>query len=474
MAKWTRRRILSVGAAGGVAALAGGALTLTGSGGDIARPGRGRARPVATDARPPTAADVVIVGGGLIGVTTAFYLARQGISVVLCEKGVIAGEASGRAQGQVSSAGLAPFKLDLINLAKRLWLEMNAAVEGETGYRRCGFVGPFVDGPDSGMWGDWLREAGAGAPAARLVGAAEANALVPAATRWSGAFHDPTDGSAEPTLAAPAIAEAARRHGARLVAPCAVRGFETQAGRISHVVTEHGAIRTATVVLCGGAWSTLFAENSGLRLPSMSVFSTQLHVDRLAGPTSNASLQGLDLRLQIDGSYTVGATMGHIAITPAVLRNLWAFRKVIAHPPWDVHPNLSGYFFRELVAGRRWAMDEVSPFESNRVLEPENNMRLVQHLRQELKRQYPAAAALRELEVWSGALNLFPDNVPVISRVETIPGLVLGTGFSYGITMGPAAGLLLSELVSHATPSVDLRPYRYERFVDGSELTLTH
>ena len=69
---------------------------------------------------------------------------------------------------------------------------------------------------------------------------------------------------------------------------------------------------------------------------------------------------------------------------------------------------------------------------------------------------------------------MLPDNVPVIGPVASIPGLILGTGFSYGFTMGPAAGLLLSELAMGRKPTLDLRPYRYERFIDGSELELTH
>jgi glycine/D-amino acid oxidase-like deaminating enzyme len=94
---------------------------LSGPGGNILPAGRARARQVPTDAVPPAQSDVVIIGGGLIGVSTAFELAKAGVSVTLCEKGVIAREASGGAQGQVSSAGLEPWTLECANLAKDLW-----------------------------------------------------------------------------------------------------------------------------------------------------------------------------------------------------------------------------------------------------------------------------------------------------------------------------------------------------------------
>jgi glycine/D-amino acid oxidase-like deaminating enzyme len=471
---WNRRRVIVTGAFGAAVAAAGwNARGLFGSGGGIQLPGRSRARPVRTDAAPPAQADVVIIGGGLLGVCTAFELAKAGISVAVCEKGVVAGEASGRSQGQVASAGLAPWKLHLINLSKSLWAGMNEAVAGETGYRRTGLICPFTEEGDRQDWEQWIEQVRTLAPTARLAGAEEANRLVPAAKHWQGAFCDPTDGAAEPTLAAPAIAEAALRAGAKIVAPCAVRGFETAGGRVSHVVTEHGAIRTSTVVLAAGCWSTLFAEQAGLTLPSLNIFTTQLHVDGFTGPAFIASMPGIDFRTEMDGSYTLGATRGLIAITPAVLRHLWDFRHVILHPPWDVHPNLSGYFFEELREGRRWRLDEVSPFEKVRVLEPAINTRLRKELLSAAHASLPASRNARILETWSGALNVTPDNVPVISSVKSIPGLYLATGFSYGLTMGPAVGLLMSQLVRGTQPAIDLSPYRYERFIDGSELTLS-
>ena len=88
----------------------------------------------------------------------------------------------------------------------------------------------------------------------------------------------------------------------------------------------------------------------------------------------------------------------------------------------------------------------------------------------ELQAHYPLFANARVEETWAGALVSTPDNMPVISGVEGIPGLFLGTGFYYGLTMGPAAGQALADLVSGQTPAFDVRPSRYERFIDGSML----
>jgi len=471
MPRWTRRRLIV--AALGASALGGGIALTAGSGGNVVTPGRSRARGIQTDASPPEVTDVVIIGGGIVGTSIALNLALSGVRVTVCEKGVIAGEASGRAHGHISTMGLAPFKLELINLSKRLWEGMNQAVQAETGYRRTGLISAFTTEQAQVAWEQWLKAAGPGAAEARMLNAKEASEQIPAKTRWRGALYDPTDGLAEPRLAAPAIAEGARRYGAKIVAPCAVRGLDLQAGKVVGVVTEKGRIRASTVILAGGCWSTLFAENTNVRLPTLSVFSTQVRVNGVVAPNLGVLVPKLECRPHIDGTYSLGATSGRIAITPTVLKHFWDFRKIILNPPWDVYPSLSSYFFKELSAGSRWTMDDRSPFESTRILEPTINTGLRDHLLERARTEFAGFADARVVEAWGGALNVTPDNVPVMGPVPNIPGFFMATGFSYGITMGPAVGSLMAQLVTGTKPSIDLTPYRYTRFAEGSPLDLT-
>jgi len=468
-----RRWLIGGGAAAlGAAAVVGG-VWMSGSGGDVV-PGRARARRISTDVKLPETVDVAIVGGGVIGAFTAYYLARQGVTVALFEKGAIGGEASGRAQGQVSSAGLDPVKLPLINHAKTLWAGINAEIGGETGYRRNGLTYGIRDPREAEYWEGWVETAKGLAPHARLLSAREAGALLPGAKPWLGAFNDSSDGGVEPTLAAPAIAEAARRAGAHIVAPCAVRGFETEAGAVSHVVTERGSVRAKAIVLAGGAWSTLFADSIGLKLPSLNVFSTVMRVDGVKnGPEGNFEVWGAGARHQLDGSYTLGVSKGRIAVTPEMLGQLWDFRSVLLSPPWDVQPHLGPYFFEQICQKRRWRLDEVTPFEQRRILQPSVNSAVVKQVRKRIRQEFPAFAQMNVIETWTGAINATPDNKPVISAVRDRPGLFLATGFSYGMTMGPAVGQSMADLVLNKTPSLDLSPYRYERFIDGSKLAFT-
>ena len=118
-----------------------------------------RVDPVVSDGEVPARTGVVVVGGGIIGTSTAFFLARKGIPVVLCEKGHIAGEQSSRNWGWCRKMGRDPREIPLAIEALRLWPEMNALTEAETGFRQCGIVYLCKTAEDVAKREAWLEEA---------------------------------------------------------------------------------------------------------------------------------------------------------------------------------------------------------------------------------------------------------------------------------------------------------------------------
>src|SRR6266436_915391 len=218
-----------------------------------------RVDPVPSDEKLPARADVVIVGGGIIGASTALFLAQRGVSVVLCEKGHIAGEQSSRNWGWCRKMARDPREIPLVIESLRLWQGMNQAVEAETGFRTCGIMYLGEGADDLARLEGWLDHAREYQLDTRIIGGDEVARLLPGSQkRWAGALYTPSDGKAEPQRAAPAIAAAARRHGAAILTGCAVRGVETAAGRVVAAITEKGRIACDTIVLAGGAWSRLF------------------------------------------------------------------------------------------------------------------------------------------------------------------------------------------------------------------------
>src|SRR5207253_52840 len=161
---------------------------------------------------------------------------------------------------------------------------------------------------------------------------------------WTGALYTASDGKAEPQRAAPAIAEAARRHGAAILTQCAVRGIETAGGRVSAAVTEKGRIACDTVVRAGGAWFRLFCGNLGVE---------------------------------------------------------------------------------EWRRPRCWGLDEASPFEAVRVLDPEPARFVVERARTATAEAFPVFRDAVVAESWGGMIDVMPDAIPVISPVESLPGFFI-------------------------------------------------
>src|SRR5215468_3209429 len=194
---------------------------------------------ILSDEAVPTRVDVVIVGGGIIGTSTALFLARKGVSVALCEKGHIAHEQSSRNWGWCRKMARDPRELPLAIESLRMWQGMNEIVAAETGFRSAGIMYLAEIPADVARLESWLDHARQHQLDSRIIGGPEVGRRLPGlAKEYAGALYTASDGKGEPQMAVPAIAQAARRHGAIILTGCAVRGIATKAGQIVGVVTE--------------------------------------------------------------------------------------------------------------------------------------------------------------------------------------------------------------------------------------------
>jgi glycine/D-amino acid oxidase-like deaminating enzyme len=427
---------------------------------------------VHSDSEIPARTSVVVVGGGIIGTSTAFFLARKGIPVVLCEKGHIAGEQSSRNWGWCRKMGRDPREIPLAIEALRVWRELNTLTDAETGFRQCGIVYLCKTAEDMAKREAWLEHARAFQLDSRLLSREETAHVLPGLTGdWQGGLYTPSDGRGEPQKAAPAIAEAARRHGASILTQCAVRGIETQAGRVAAVVTERGRIACDSVVLAGGVWSRLFCGNLGLRLPQLKVMSSVMRTEKFdAGPEVSCSGFGFGLRKRLDGGYNVASWSGNVVdIVPDTLRFAAEFMPSLRLQWRNMRLRIGGKFLEEWQVPRHWSLDAASPFERVRTLDPEPYEPILDQARKHVIAAFPAFRDMRVAESWGGVIDVTPDAVPVISGVDTLPGFFIATGFTgHGFGIGPGAGRLMAELVVGETPIVDPTPFRYSRFTDGS------
>ena len=432
-----------------------------------------RVDPVVSDTELPARTSVVVVGGGIIGTSTAFFLARKGIPVVLCEKGHIAGEQSSRNWGWCRKMGRDPREIPLAIEALRLWGEMNTLTEAETGFRQCGIVYLCKTPDEMAKREAWLDQVARPYQLdSRLLSRDEAAQQLPGLTgEWQGALCTPSDGRGEPQQAAPAIAEAARRHGAGILTQCAVRGIETQGGRVAAVVTEKGRIACDNVVLAGGVWSRLFCGNLDVRLPQLKVMSSVMRTEKFdGGPETSCSGFGFGLRKRLDGGYNVASWSGNVVdIVPDTFRFFSDFLPAMRIEWRSMRLRIGRNFLEEWQVPRRWSLDVQTPFEQVRTLDPVPYQPILDQARTNLIASFPAFRDMKVAESWGGVIDVTPDAVPVISAVDTLPGFFIATGFTgHGFGIGPGAGRLMAELVTGETPVVDPTPFRYSRFTDGS------
>jgi glycine/D-amino acid oxidase-like deaminating enzyme len=428
---------------------------------------------VPSDPTVPAATNVVIIGGGIIGVCTALFLARKGVPVVLCEKGEIAAEQSSRNWGWCRKMGRDPRELPLAMEALRLWPEMDSLTGGETGFRRSGVVYLCRTQKELAKREAWLDAAAKPMGIdSRLLTRDQMNRVMPGlAGDWAGALFTPSDGRAEPANAAPAIAQGARKAGAIILTRCAVRGLETVGGRIAGVVTERGIIACQSVVLAGGAWSRLFCRPLDLKLPQLQVLSSVMRTQSLpGGPETSVGAPGFGLRKRLDGGYTVATWGANIMdIVPASFRLLPDFLPALWTQRKGVKLRFGKRFFKDLVGKGTWKLDEPSPFEAMRVLDPPAHQPMLDQARAHITRAFPIFHTMQVAQTWGGLIDVTPDVVPVISGVDALPGFFIATGFSgHGFGIAPGAGRLMAELVMGETPVVDPTPFRYSRFTDGT------
>ena len=425
----------------------------------------------ATD-RPPARTDVVVIGGGIAGVSTAWHLAQRGIAVTLCEKGEIGAEQSGRNWGWTRVMGRDPREIPLAMESLRQWRRMDGMIGGETGFSQSGTLWLCETQAQIDTYEAWLEKARPFQLDSRLLTSEQIAETLPGLTRrYKAALHTPSDGRAEPTKAAPAIALAARAAGATILTQCAVRGVETTGGAISGVVTEHGRIACGAAVLAGGVWSRLFSGNMDIDLPQLKIMSSVFRTGPVpGGPEISVGVRDFAFRKRTDGGYSIAKRNGSISeITPDSFRLFRAFLPTMKTSYQEFRLHLGRQFLTELRTPRRWALDAKTPFEATRILDPEPNAGMIDHAKRSLIAAFPAFAAMQEVERWAGLIDVTPDAVPVISGVDGVPGFYMATGFSgHGFGIGPGAGRLMAEIVAGETPVVDPEPYRFSRFADGS------
>ena len=420
----------------------------------------------------PEAVDVAIIGGGVIGVSTAWFLLQQGVSVLICDKGRVAGEQSSRNWGWVRITARDPDEVPIAIDSGECWQAIANEIDDDTGFTQQGLLllaSTEAEMAECEEWAGFAKQVGF---ESRLLGKEDvAKHIDVPGDSWLGGIYSPADRRAEPFKAVPAIARGVKARGGVIRENCAVRTLDFEGGRVSGIVTEAGRVRAGSVICAAGAWSTLFLSNIGVRLPQLAVRGT---VARTAEAPEvfggEAGLTDVYIRRRQDGGYTVASGFTEHTIGANSFRFFVPFTPARRNAS-EVGVRLGSDVTQQSFPARKWGAEEISPFERHRVLNPAPSAKDLETIRTNLDKRVPQLAGVPFAETWAGMIDATPDVVPVMDAVAAHPGLYIATGFSgHGFGIGPGAGQVMANLVTGQPVRHDLGRFRFSRFSDGSAI----
>ncbi|TPN04118.1 FAD-binding oxidoreductase [Mesorhizobium sp. B2-1-3] len=434
--------------------------------------------PIQHPGPPPKRSEVVIIGGGIIGVTTALFLAERNIPVTLLEKGRVAAEQSSRNWGWIRKQGRDADELPIVIEAFRLWRQLAEECGEDIGLDQTGVT--YLANSDKDMAGfeEFMKIAAIHGLDTRLLDADETAKLIKGMSRkFKGAMTTPSDMRAEPWLAVPALARLAVRKGAKIIENCAARTLEISAGRIRGVWTEAGYIESSSVLVAGGAWSSLFLRRHGVSIPQLSVRVTVAATEPMPEIYAGAAAdEHIAFRRRQDGGYTLAPGGSNLLyLGPDAFRHATKYLSALMANPLGTRyfPYAPSGYPDSWSTPRDWTPDSRSPFERMRVLNPAAERSGLRSVKRNFRRLFPQFETVRLKVGWGGMIDAMPDVVPVVDHARAVVGLFVATGMSgHGFGIGPGIGRVVSDLIQGNTSGHDLSRFRLSRFYDGSAVRL--
>lgn len=373
----------------------------------------------------PGGADVVVIGGGVMGTSIAFHLAEDGADVVLLEREQLGGGSSGKPIGGVRAQFSDPLNVALGARSLRAYKRFATRPGADIGLQQVGYLFLLPTQADVELFRASVGMQNTLGVPSRIVDMAEASALNPFVDRerYAAAAYSPEDGWAYPGAVVAGYAAAARGLGARIVTGTAVCGIDVTEGRITGVATDGGTIATATVVCCAGAWSQQVGAMAGVHLPVQ------------------------PLRRQI------GFT-GPFPRPPGTARMPFTIDFASTFYVHDAGTDEDA----DLLLG---IAEKDQPVGFDR----DYDEGWLPTLRAAARACTPALADLPITRGWAGLYEMTPDHDALIGESAAVDRFLYATGFSgHGFLQAPAVGEVVRDLVARREPFTDVTRLGAERF----------
>jgi tyramine oxidase subunit A len=422
--------------------------------------------------------DVVIVGGGLIGLLTATELAERGAGVLVLEKDDVGFEQSGRSVAAVNLPGGSPNggPDSMLRACADEW----ATFEDRWGCRIDlndeGWHIVVADeadeewmGIDRQTWNDT-----AGYPDSETLDVDSARTRFPTLQGPFRSLEVRNGGHVDATLVMRGLTQAAGRLGVEIRPGTLVTGFDRRGDELTAVRTGSGQVACGSVIVAAGVWSPYLCDLLGLHVPMQRVRAPALETDPLPAETIPGFVRGSTFgarqnangTVRVTGGYRYSAMLHDLSLNDFRDLRMWApaFWKNRKDVSLRVSPKTLttevSSAFAALRAGKGQTVVPQGYDVSSRPRDRSKQLR-------DLGRLIPAVNAARVRRTFAGVIDLLPDLQPVIGRIPGAGNAFVSTGFSgHGYMYGPGACRAMAELIVDGRTTIDLQPYRPERLTE--------
>jgi sarcosine oxidase subunit beta len=372
---------------------------------------------------PTIHSDVAIIGGGLVGTWTAYFLRKRGHSVAVIEKGPVGSQASGVNFGNVRIEGRHPTEFPLALRAIEQWEQIEALIGERCEFAQCGHCYLALDPKELPRLERYQREGTAGGLEIELIGANEVRRRFP----WlgpdvCGATWSKRDGTANPRLATPAVARAAQALGAEIFPDTHVTSLERIGDRFRASTDRDLVFEAPLVVNAAGAWGNEIAEMFGETSPMFPAAPPNFVTEPLPYflPTALQDVAGAVIMRQVERGNVI---VGFYPRGPAD-----RVRNRAPVPPAKVLHGLS-----------------------------------------QMARVVPMLASAQIIRVWAGIEGYLPDMLPVMSWSRTTKNLLHAFGFcGHGFQLSPGVGYTLAEMIDEGKAGIPIEAFAIDRFANAA------
>ena len=379
----------------------------------------------------PTSAKIVIIGGGIVGCSTAYHLGKMGLKdVLLLERGKLTSGSTWHAAGLVGQLRSSANITQLLGYSVALYDKLEADTGLATGWKRNGGLRLACN---KERWTEVKRQATTATSFGldmQLLTPKEAQDLWPLmqVDDVVGAAFLPTDGQASPSDITMSLAKGARQGGVTIKEGVSVTAIEVESGRVRAVVTDQGRITCEKVVICAGQWARQVGHLAGVNIPLVSMQHQYLITEKIDGVTASLPTLRDPDRLTYWKEEVGGLVMGGYEPNPMP----WTETKLGEPFEFQLLDNDLEHFepLLELAAGRVPAMQ---------------------------------SAGIRQFI--NGPESFTPDGNFILGEAPEVRNIFVGAGFNaFGIAAGGGAGMALAEWVAKGEPPYDLWPVDIRRF----------